>query len=335
MDEDESEEEEVGTATATLDAPGARLDRALADAFPALSRSRLKALIEEGRVRLGGVPATSPAQKLTGPVEARLELPPPLEAVPVPEDIPLDILFEDDHLVVIDKPAGLVVHPGAGHHSGTLVNALLHHCGGSLSGIGGVARPGIVHRLDRETSGIMVIAKTDAAHRALAGAFESRSIERVYIAFVRGVPAHPEGEIEGAIGRSPRNRQKMAVLERGGKPALTLYRVEARYGPPTAPMAARVACRLMTGRTHQIRVHLAHIGHAVIGDPLYGQGSGRTSGLPKGAAREAIATFPRQALHAARLGFTHPATGEALLFERPLPADMAALARALATQEPH
>ncbi|MCP5432229.1 MAG: RluA family pseudouridine synthase [Alphaproteobacteria bacterium] len=309
------------TRRLTLAAPGERLDRALAAALPELSRSRLKALIEAGHVRLAGAPVTDPAKKLAAHAEIVVELPAPAEAAPRGEGIALDILYEDAHLIVIDKPAGLVVHPGAGNAAGTLVNALIAHCGESLSGIGGVARPGIVHRLDKDTSGIMVAAKTDLAHRALSAAFARRDIERRYIALVRGVPARPAGEIEGAIARSPANRQKMAVLARG-KPALTRYRTLARYAG-----AAKLECALATGRTHQIRVHLAHIGHAVIGDPLYGRGT-RAKG-PGGAAGEAMAAFPRQALHAASLGFVHPATGERLAFSRPPPADMAALEAAL------
>jgi 23S rRNA pseudouridine1911/1915/1917 synthase len=235
--------------------------------------------------------------------------------------MPLDVRFEDAHLIVIDKPAGMVVHPAPGNQSGTLVNALLAHCGDSLAGIGGVRRPGIVHRLDKDTSGLIVVAKTEATHRALSRDFAARDIERAYTALVWGVPLPPTGKISGNIGRSAANRKKMAVVSDGrGKPAVTRYRVERNF----AGAAALLECRLATGRTHQIRVHLAERGHPVIGDPVYGTRAGRTvarSG-PLGAR---IAAFPRQALHARLLGFKHPETGEMRRFESALPADLSAL----------
>jgi len=262
-----------------------------------------------------------PAQRATGGAEIIVSLPEPAAAEPAAQAIPLDIRFEDAHLIVIDKPAGMVVHPAPGNPEGTLVNALLAHCGPSLAGIGGVRRPGIVHRLDKDTSGLLVAAKTEAVHRALSQDFAARRIERAYSAAVWGVLLPAAGEIAGNIGRSAANRKKMAVVgESRGKPAVTRYRVERRFGD----RAALVECRLLTGRTHQIRVHLAHIGHPLIGDPAYGTRAGRSVGRsgPTGAE---IAGFPRQALHAKRLGFTHPATDERLQFDSQLPADMAAL----------
>jgi 23S rRNA pseudouridine1911/1915/1917 synthase len=231
------------------------------------------------------------------------------------------VLFEDAHLIVVDKPAGMAVHPATGSESGTLVNALLAHCGASLSGVGGVARPGIVHRIDKETSGIVVAAKTDAAHQGLAALFAAHDIERAYRALVRGAPHPRRGVIEGAIGRSPHDRKKMAILKSGGRAAVTHYATERAFGPEAKPLAARLACRLETGRTHQIRVHLAARGCPCLGDPLYG------SGPPAEPVRRAIAEagLVRQALHAAVLGFRHPVTGEALRFESAPPEDMAAL----------
>ena len=248
-------------------------------------------------------------------------MPPPEPAEPQPEAIPLKVLFEDEHLIVIDKPPGLAMHPAPGSESGTLVNALLHHCGDSLSGIGGVARPGIVHRIDKETSGVVVVAKTDAAHQGLSALFAAHDIERMYIALTRGAPSPRRGTIEGAIARSTHDRKKMAMVKSGGRHAVTHYLVERVFGPEERPLAGRVACRLETGRTHQIRVHLASKGSPCLGDPTYG------SGPPAEAVRAAIreAGLHRQALHAAVLGFVHPITGEAMRFESPLPEDMARL----------
>jgi 23S rRNA pseudouridine1911/1915/1917 synthase len=302
----------------------ARLDRALADAAPELSRARIQALLAEGAVRRGAEIVTdASARPLPGLY--RIDIPPPTPATPRPEAIPLTVLYEDAHLIVVDKPAGMAAHPAPGSETGTLVNALLAHCGASLSGIGGVARPGIVHRLDKDTSGVMVAAKTDAAHRGLAALFERHDIERVYLALSRGAPRNASGTVATRIGRSPRDRKKMAVLARGGREAVTHYRTLTTFGPAARPQAAKIACRLETGRTHQIRVHLAHIGAPCLGDPLYGAGS------PAPAVKAAMgeAGLARQALHAAVLGFVHPITGEALRFETDPPADIARTAKAL------
>ncbi len=298
---------------------GGRLDRLLAARLPQYSRSRLKALIESERVSCGGATISEPAYRVKPGQLFTLIVPPPVAATPGPEAIRLDIVWEDAHLLVVDKPAGLVVHPAPGNARGTLVNALLAHCGDSLSGIGGVRRPGIVHRLDKDTSGLMVVAKTNAAHGALTGQFSARTVVRAYAALVWGVPRPPQGEIEGNIGRSPRNRKKMAVLKQGGRTALTRYKVLRAFGAT----ASFVECRLATGRTHQIRVHLAHRGHAVIGDATYGGGASqaRKRGLDPATAA-AIARLGRQALHARSLGFRHPATAEAFEFESDLPSDI-------------
>jgi 23S rRNA pseudouridine1911/1915/1917 synthase len=300
---------------------GLRLDRALQRQLPELSRSRLKQLILDGHVTGAGRVLRDPAQRAGGGAEFAVWLPEPADAVPAAQAIALDIRFEDAHLIVIDKPAGMVVHPAPGNPEGTLVNALLAHCGPSLAGIGGVRRPGIVHRLDKDTSGLLVAAKTETVHRALSQDFAQRRIERAYIAVVWGVPAPPSGEIAGNIGRSAVNRKKMAVVgEARGKPAVTRYSVARRFGGH----AALLDCRLLTGRTHQIRVHLAHIGHPLVGDPAYGTRAGR--GVARsGPVGAEITAFPRQALHAGRLGFTHPATGDRLEFDSQMPSDMAAL----------
>lgn len=304
---------------------GQRIDRALQLLMPELSRSRLKQLILAGQVTNDGIVIRDPAQKAKNGQTFVVILPQPEDAAPQAQAIPLDIRFEDAHLIVIDKPAGLVVHPAPGNPDGTLVNALIAHCGDSLAGIGGVRRPGIVHRLDKDTSGLLVVAKTDAAHRALSRDFAARRIARAYAAIVWGVPIPPSGEIVGNIGRSVTNRKKMAVVSAArGKPAATRYRVERAFGET----AALIECRLLTGRTHQIRVHLAHKGHPLIGDPVYGTRAGRAIARlgPEGAA---IAAFPRQALHARHLGLVHPATGETLAFDSPVPADMAGLLSSL------
>jgi 23S rRNA pseudouridine1911/1915/1917 synthase len=307
---------------------GVRLDRALQRQLPELSRTRIKQLILSGRTVSDGESLRDPAQRTRAGAKVIVMLPEPDEALPAAQPIALDIRFEDAHLIVVDKPAGMVVHPAPGNPQGTLVNALLAHCGPSLAGIGGVRRPGIVHRLDKDTSGLLVAAKTEAAHRALSHDFAQRRVERAYGAMVWGVPAPAAGEIVGNIGRSPINRKKMAVVaETRGRPAVTRYRVERRFGAGTIA-AALIECRLLTGRTHQIRVHLAHIGHPLIGDPAYGTRTGRRhthSAGRTGSAGTAIAEFPRQALHARLLGFIHPVTGERLGFESPLPADMAGL----------
>lgn len=315
---------EPETRTVELTDATGRLDRALADALPDLSRARIQALMAEGAVSCDGRPMTDPAAKAAAGVY-RLEIPAARPANPQAEAIALTVLFEDAHLIVIDKAAGMSAHPAPGSQSGTLVNALIHHCGASLSGIGGVARPGIVHRLDKNTSGVMVAAKTDAAHGGLSALFAAHDIERMYLALTRGVPDPPRGTVITRIGRSSGDRKKMAVLRAGGREAITHYVVEAKFGPAARAVAARVACRLETGRTHQIRVHLAHKGAPCLGDPAYG------SGAATPAVREAIAAagLKRQALHAAVLGFRHPITGEALRFATAPPADMRALEAAL------
>ncbi len=292
---------------------GQRLDKALAEAS-GLSRERVKALIAEGRVLLDGAPVAQPAAKSTAGAAFRIHVPPAIPAKAAPQQIPLVIVHEDEHLIVIDKPAGLVVHPAAGNPDGTLVNALLHHCAGRLSGIGGVARPGIVHRIDKDTSGLLVVAKTDPAHEGLARQFADHSIERAYLALVNGQPLPPAGTIANRIGRSAVNRKKMAILKERdsrGKRAVTHYRTLERLGP-----AALVECRLETGRTHQVRVHLASIGHALLGDPIYGKADSKLKPLLSQLS------FRRQALHAAILGFVHPISGKTVRFSSELPADM-------------
>ena len=306
---------------ARIEVGGVRLDKALAGAFPTLSRARLQALLAEGAVTRDGQSVSSGSAKATPGLYA-VTLPPIAPADPRPEAIPLTVLYEDADLIVIDKPAGMAAHPAPGSETGTLVNALLAHCGDSLSGIGGVARPGIVHRLDKDTSGVMVAAKTDRAHVGLSALFATHDIERTYIALTRGAPSPAKGRIETQIGRSTSDRKKMAVLKSGGRNAITDYVVQTTFGEPAraggAPLAARVACTLHTGRTHQIRVHLASKGAPILGDPVYGSGS------PAAPVRAAIveAGLTRQALHAAVLGFVHPVTGEQLRFETSPPEDM-------------
>ncbi len=308
----------------TAEAAGERLDKTLAAQWPGLSRARLQALMAEGRLTRDGAVISDPSSR-SRPGRYQLHIPEVLAAEPQAEPIPLVVLFEDAHLIVIDKPPGIAMHPAPGSETGTLVNALLHHCAGSLSGIGGVARPGIVHRIDKHTSGVVVVAKTDAAHQGLSALFAAHDIERAYVALTRGALLPPSGTIEGAIARSTHDRKKMALVRSGGRHAITHYRVEQVFGPQEKPLAARVSCRLETGRTHQIRVHLASRGAPCLGDPVYG------SGAPAQAVRTAMAAagLTRQALHAAVLGFAHPITGAALRFESPLPTDMAHLERAL------
>ncbi len=297
---------------------GLRLDRALALHLPWLSRTRLKRLIEAGHVTCEGATLRDPALRVRSGENFIVTLPEDQNATPVAQPMALDIRFEDAHVIVIDKPAGMVVHPAPGNPDGTLVNALISHCGASLSGIGGVRRPGIVHRLDKDTSGLMVVAKTEAAHQALSRDFAARRIDRAYAAFVWGVPIPPAGEIVGNIGRSTANRKKMAIVGEGkGRPAVTRYRVERSFGA----QVAFVECRLATGRTHQIRVHLAHRGHPLIGDQLYGTRAGRSIAR-SGTIGARIAAFPRQALHARRLGFTHPTEQRHIVFESALPSDL-------------
>jgi 23S rRNA pseudouridine1911/1915/1917 synthase len=297
---------------------GQRLDKALAEAS-GLSRERIKALLGEGRISLAGKAVNQPSLKPAAGAEFTIALPEAAPAAARPQDIPLSVVFEDEHLIVVDKPAGLVVHPAAGNLDGTLVNALLHHCRGQLSGIGGVARPGIVHRIDKDTSGLLVVAKTDAAHEGLARQFADHSIERTYLAVVAGRPIPAAGTVRGAIARSSADRKKMALVEDGrGKHAVTHYRtIEPLDG------ASLVECRLETGRTHQVRVHLASIGHALLGDPVYGRTPARLKPMLSDLG------FRRQALHAAQLALVHPVTGARLHWHSELPADMGELLMAL------
>ena len=321
---DPETDDEIIVITLGSEVAGDRLDKALARATTALSRARLQALFDQGAVsRDGTLLSDGSAKAVPGVYE--ITVPPVISADPRPEAIPLTVLYEDAELIVIDKAAGMAAHPAPGNETGTLVNALLHHCAGSLSGIGGVARPGIVHRLDKDTSGVMVAAKTDRAHAGLSALFATHDIERTYLALTRGAPSPARGRIETRIGRSSSDRKKMAVLKSGGRDAITDYVVQQTYGlpakPTASPMAARVACTLQTGRTHQIRVHLASMGSPILGDPVSGSGS------PTIAVRSAIAEarLARQALHAAVLGFVHPVTRETLRFETAPPADMTTL----------
>ncbi|SEE49241.1 23S rRNA pseudouridine1911/1915/1917 synthase [Rhizobiales bacterium GAS191] len=325
--------------TATSEMRGERLDRALARHFVDLSRARLQALIREGAARIGEAAVTDPSLKLRGGETVTLAIPEPVDSLPLGQDIQLNVVYEDDHLIVIDKPAGLVVHPAVGHADGTLVNALIAHCGDSLSGIGGVKRPGIVHRLDKETSGLMVVAKTDKAHRGLAEQFADHGregpLEREYQAFVWGRPRADSLMVDRPIGRDSRHRERMAVVAPGrGKEAVTYLYVEESFPPAAAePIASRIRCQLETGRTHQIRVHLSSLGHPLLGDPLYGGGFKTKANKLDEPGRVALRALDRQALHAAVLGFAHPVTGEPKRFASPLPSDMAALEEALRALE--
>ena len=303
------------------DAAGSRTDRFLADAIGDLSRSRVKSLIEAGAVRRQGALVHNPADSVHAGDSFTVQRPIPVAAIPLPQAIPFTILYEDSDLIVLDKPAGMVVHPAPGNEDGTLVNALLAHCGDSLPGIGGEKRPGIVHRLDKDTSGVMVAAKTETALATLSAAFAARDLDRHYTAVAWGMPAPGKGEIEGAIGRDPRDRKRMAVVAAGGKPALTRYAVVRAW----APVASLVRCTLATGRTHQIRVHLAEKGHPLVGDPVYLRRVPAAAKFAAPAVRQALLDFPRQALHAASLAFDHPRTKARLAFETPAPPDLQAL----------
>jgi 23S rRNA pseudouridine1911/1915/1917 synthase len=314
--------------TVKAEESGERLDRFLARRLAGFSRSRLKNLIEAGHVNAGGATLSDPSHRVKPGQTFTLVLPQTVSAKPEGQAMSLAIVYEDDDLIVVDKPAGMVVHPAPGNPDRTLVNALIAHCGASLSGIGGERRPGIVHRLDKDTSGLIVAAKNDLAHRALAADFAARRIERLYQAVVWGIPVPREGEIEGAIGRHPVNRKRMAVVKRGGKSALTRYRVIRALGPG----ASLVQCQLATGRTHQIRVHLAAAGYPLLGDPVYGRETAERRSRLSAAGRAALAGFHRQALHAGTLGFSHPRTGERLHFESALPADLHNLIKALETK---
>lgn len=327
--------DEADSAAFTVTAADAdrRLDAALAALVKerGLSRTRVKALIEDGFVTLDGVPVRDASMKLRAGQSLTLIVPPVIDAVPQGEDLPLSIAYEDEHLIVIDKPAGLVVHPAPGHASGTLVNALIGHCGTSLSGIGGVKRPGIVHRIDKDTSGLLVVAKTDVAHRGLSALFadhgRTMTLLRSYRALVWSRPERAFGTIEAPIGRHPSDRQRMAVVpEARGRQAITHWRLDESFGPdPRVPVASLVTCVLETGRTHQIRVHMAHIGHPLIGDPLYARGFHSKRGLLSPETRVLYEALDRQALHAAVLGFEHPVTGAMIELESPLPADFTTL----------
>jgi len=328
------------SATASVNDTGTRLDRFLSEQFSELSRSRAKTLIKTGAASIDGTPTDDPRAGVVEGKTYTLEMPAPVAAVPEPEDIPLDILFEDEDLIVLNKPAGMAVHPAPGSWTGTLVNALLHHCEGQLPGIGGVERPGIVHRLDKFTTGVMVAAKTEAAHHGLSAQFADHSIERAYRAITRGAPRPLKGSVETRIARSSADRKKMAVVRNpeggAGRHAITHYQTKAQYGlldkSSGLPAAAMIECRLETGRTHQIRVHMAHIGAPLIGDQVYGKNRGIKSwGSGEGhiAGTSTARKFPRQALHAAVLGFFHPVTGETVRYEQSLPDDMAELVAAL------
>jgi 23S rRNA pseudouridine1911/1915/1917 synthase len=299
-----------------------------------LSRSRLKALILEGRVRVGEATITDPSAPVKPGETYEITLPEPISAIPKAQDIALDIIYEDTDLIVINKPVGMVVHPAPGNLENTLVNALLGHCGDELSGIGGVRRPGIVHRIDKDTSGLLVVAKSDLAHQGLVAQFQAHDMDRIYAALVWDVPLPAAGKVEGAIARSSRDRKMMSVVRKGGKDAITHYKVRARF----SEIASLLDCRLETGRTHQIRVHMTHLGHPLVGDPVYGRGrpggAGRTgkrrragtkAGPNDAEIRDLLQNFPRQALHARTLGFVHPVSGETLSFESPLPPDLSEL----------
>ena len=306
----------MATHTIPEDWSSERFDKALAKLETSLSRSRIKALILSGCADVDGETRFDPSSKVRGGEEVEIRVPGAEPATPQPEDIALDVLFEDSDVIVLNKPAGMVVHPAPGHTTGTLVNALLHHCGDSLTGIGGVSRPGIVHRLDKDTSGLMVAAKTDHAQQHLVGQFSERTISRTYVALAAGVPSPSSGTIDAPIGRSRHNRKKMAILETAGREAITDYETIAAFGL----WCSEVRCALRTGRTHQIRVHLAHTGHPVIGDPLYGRVTRHISKAPSDL-KNACAAFSRQALHAKALSFRHPTTEAMVSFKAPPPKD--------------
>ena len=329
------------------DQAGGRLDRVLATHIAELSRTRLKALIEAGAVAVDGRTIRDPGHRVNSGAAVQIDIPPPAAAKPAPEPIPLNVVYEDADIIVIDKPKNLVVHPAAGNWTGTLVNALIAHCGESLSGIGGERRPGIVHRLDKHTTGLMVVAKNDRAHRALAAQFADHGrsgepFERAYLAFVWGAPDRPRGTIDRPIDRHPQARDRMAVRE-GGREAVTHWEVLERYGTaegpraaagrstrPREPVASLLLCRLETGRTHQIRLHLASIGHPLLGDEVYGTGFRTKSVLLPQQAQGALKALGRQALHAHILSVKHPTSAEILRFQSELPPDLARLRRELA-----
>jgi len=336
---DQDEDGETREAIAPADGAGERVDAWLAKIWPDLSRSRLQGLIGAGKLTVDGAPVTHAKDKPKPGARYELTLPPPEPAAPQPEALPLKIVFEDEHLIVVDKAAGMTVHPAPGSMRGTLVNALLAHCGASLSGIGGVARPGIVHRIDKDTTGLVVVAKHDAAHNGLAKLFAKHDLERVYYAVTRGAPRERTATIENRLVRSGEDRRKFVVVRdpksEAGKRAVTQYWTIESFGQNISESAGRAAaalleCRLHTGRTHQIRAHLAHLGAPLVGDPLYGKHRGLNAAGPHAAEVDGVVrAFPRQALHAAVLGFRHPVTGAELRFESPLPQDMEALLAAL------
>ena len=338
-DDDEETPGETRVATAPAEAAGDRVDVWLARLWPDLSRSRVQGLIGAGKLSVDGAPVTHAKDKPRPGARYELTLPPPEPAAPQPEAIPLNVVYEDEHLIVVDKAAGMAMHPAPGSMRGTLVNALLAHCGASLSGIGGVARPGIVHRIDKDTTGLVVVAKHDAAHAGLAKLFAKHDLERVYYAVTRGAPKERSATIENRLVRSTEDRRKFVVVRDpssdAGKHAVTQYWTIEGFGQNAAESAGRAAaalieCRLHTGRTHQIRAHLAHLGAPLIGDPLYGKQRGLNAAGPHAADADAVArAFPRQALHAAVLGFKHPITGAELRFESPLPQDLQDLLAAL------
>lgn len=330
---------EIRTLSADESYAGIRLDKVLATAFDDMSRARLQSLIAALCVTVNGRTVKEARYRVKIDDEIEVTIPPAREADPQAQELPLDIYYEDDHLLVINKAAGMVVHPAAGNHDGTLVNALLHHCGDSLSGIGGVKRPGIVHRLDKETTGLMVVAKNDAAHHALSAQFASHGrdgmLERAYRAIVWGVMNRPSGTVETQLGRHPYSRLKMAVLKEGGRHAITHWvrKGGVRHGGfldgNGKVVASEIECVLETGRTHQIRVHLAHIGHPLLGDHVYGAGFKASARNLPPKAQKVLANFERQALHAYKLGFEHPETGEKLLFTAEAPDDLNTLINSL------
>ena len=339
-DDEDDQVQELRRLAAAPEAAGERLDKWLSGALADVSRTRVQALIEGGAVKLDGAAITDTKHKVRAGAEYAVLIPPPEEAAPEPQDIPLDVLFEDEHLIVLNKPPHFSVHPGPAHPDGTLVNALLHHCAGQLSGIGGVARPGIVHRLDMDTSGVMVAAKTDRAHQGLAKLFAKHDIERVYMALVRGGLRPRAGTIQTYLGRAGADRLRVKILSMNspaGKEAITHYETAEIFGAQAGsaagtPAASLALCTLETGRTHQIRAHLAHTGAPVLGDALYnasGAFKPEGEGPVVAEAREAVKSFGRQALHAAILGFVHPVTKEEMRFEAPPPADFEALLEVL------
>ncbi len=335
LEDEDAEAGETRAAIAPTEGAGERVDAWLAKLWPDLSRSRVQGLIGAGKLSADGVTVTHAKDKPKPGARYELVLPPPEPAAPQPETLPLGVVFEEEHLIVVNKAAGMAMHPAPGSMRGTLVNALLAHCGDSLSGIGGVARPGIVHRIDKDTTGLVVVAKHDAAHTGLAKLFAKHDLERVYYAATRGAPKERSARIENRLVRSNEDRRKYVVARdpdtQAGKVAITQYWTVESYGQQTGASAGRAAaalieCRLHTGRTHQIRAHLTHLGCPLIGDPLYGkQRAFKAEGAHAAEAEAAVRAFSRQALHAAVLGFRHPITGEELRFEAPLPKDMAEL----------